>query len=147
MNLNLNLNLKSRLVYLPPISEVNCSNVTTWGNSTTCAEQIQLAHDIAFATSLVINFVVFSVLMVLFMFVRKRAKPVYEPMALREKAGKNVIELSPTHDSLFGWLKSAWAISDTEIELKRGPHSILYLTVLKVLFFIMLGYGLYGWLI
>lgn len=48
---------------------------------------------------------------------------------------------------LFGWLVSSFEIKDDEIESKRGLDAVMYLYVTKYLFFIVLGYGFYGWCI
>jgi len=121
----------------PPL---NCTGINV--NSTECVHAAQHRDAEAFATSLVINVVLFLIFLVLFLTFRKRSKPVYEPMADENKAGS--MSVAPPADGLLGWLRSAWAVPDRELEAKRGLDAVVYLKTLKYLFFITVSYCFYG---
>lgn len=122
---------------------LNCSDTA---NTVKCIREAQYRTDIGFASSLVINVFLMLVFYLLFILFRKRVKPVYEPFSDNNRVEHDKIVVTSSF-GLFGWLTSALQITDKEIELKRGLDSIVYLNVTKYLFFIVLGYGLYGWCI
>ena len=113
---------------------MNCSDIP---NSLECIQAAQYASDISLATSLLMNFVLFLIFLILFLFFKKRVKAVYEPLS-NELKYDNLSIQSP-NCGIFGWLKSSWQVTDMEIETKRGPHSVMYLNILKYLFFIIIA--------
>jgi RNA recognition motif-containing protein len=102
--------------------------------------------DISFAISLTTNVVLFVVFYLLFELCRhfqSNKSAVYEAMC--SKTLPNSVRVEQPSNILFGWIKSTWNVTNDDIGNKRGPHVLMYLNFLKYMFFISLGYGLYGW--
>jgi hypothetical protein len=131
----------------------DCTN-NTFANSSYCVQQViffpfffsltlcsksQLTSDNAFASSVVVNTALFLIFFVLFLIVRrlKWFRPLYE-------IHKDITEPG---NGLFGWLSATWAVSDHEIETKRGLDQIAYLVTLKYLFWVRIEVFLFSVLI
>lgn len=113
-------------------------------NSTACIAQAQQAADVAFASSLATNAAIAGAVLLVFVIVRRWDPYVYEPMSMADRAGLGMNVMPPV-PGLFGWFRSMWRVSDREIALKRGLDALLYLKLLKYLFFVTLAFGAYGW--
>ncbi len=101
--------------------------------------QAQHASDIAFATTLVTNFILFTVFLVGFLVFRRirRLRPFYVARSDVEAPGPGVL----------GWVQGTLAVSDEELERRRGLDFAAYLLTLKYLFWISLGYVFFGFVI
>lgn len=104
-------------------SSLNCSDTA---NQVECRTEAQYRADIGFATSLVINTILMLLFFLLFVFFRKRSKPVYEPYSDIQRVDHNKVVVS-SRTGLFGWLISSFEIKDDEIESKRGLDAVMYL--------------------
>jgi hypothetical protein len=98
--------------------------------------QAQYATDIAFATSLVVNVILFVVFLAGFLVFRhlKWFRSYYVAHT----------DVPAPADGAIGWLVGALRLSDDELEEKRGLDFVAYLLTLKYLFWICVGYAFYA---
>jgi hypothetical protein len=104
-----------------------------------CPIQAQHASDIAFATSLVSNLILLIVFFAGFLIFRHIARLRAFFVARSD--------FPPPADGLFGWAVGALAVSDEELERKRGLDFVAYMLTLKCLFWITVGYAFFGFVI
>jgi hypothetical protein len=104
-----------------------------------CPMQAQHASDIAFATALVSNLILLVVFFAGFLVFRNIAR-----LRLFFVARS---DFPPPSDGLFGWAVGALAVSDEELERKRGLDFVAYMLTLKCLFWITVGYAFFGFII
>jgi hypothetical protein len=110
-------------------------------NATLCntGSQAQHASDIAFATSLVVNVILFVVFMAGFLLFRHMRW--FRSFYVMHE------DVIPPRDGVIGWAAGALSVSDDELEDKRGLDFVAYLLTLKYLFWICIGYIFYGFVI
>ena len=113
-------------------------------------EYFQRENDIAFGISLLTNFILFTVFMILFILLRwcRCTKRVYEPLTVPEWNQNKSFVVKPVKGCCcWGWFFSAMSYSREDILEKRGLDAVMYLEVIKYMFLVTSAYCLYGYII
>ena len=91
-------------------------------------------QDKSLLTSLIFNGVLGLLIIILFLFFKKRVKHVYEP----------TITFDSPRGGLIGWISSAYNLTEESINQERGLDALMYLKVTKYLFVASIIYCFYG---